>query len=83
MGALNKTFGQLARGVFSLMWLSIGACATQPEPVESPITYPDYDLSQSCNIEGCCAGHGDHGVLQPDRIIMCADGTPSLICDCH
>jgi len=36
-----------------------------------------------CQLQGCCAGHGEVAYLQPDKIIMCTDGRPSEICDCH
>jgi hypothetical protein len=37
----------------------------------------------TCNFNGCCQGHGDVAFVQPDKAIMCTDGTPSEICDCH
>lgn len=36
-----------------------------------------------CKIDGCCEGHGTVGYVQPDKFIMCTDGSPSQICDCH
>ena len=37
----------------------------------------------SCKVEGCCAGHGEVARVQPDKLIICTDGEPSQICDCH
>jgi len=58
------------------------ACAHKPAPL-TPV--PDYGaiMLQSCNVQGCCVGHGGVAALQPDRLLMCRDGQVSQICDCH
>jgi hypothetical protein len=62
------------------------AAALRPPPpprVMDPPRGPKNAAVPSCNFNGCCQGHGDVAFVQPDKAIMCTDGTPSEICDCH
>jgi hypothetical protein len=49
-------------------------------PALSILKHP---LAPQCKIEGCCEGHGEVAYVQPDYLIICTDGQPSEICDCH
>ena len=39
--------------------------------------------SPACRLENCCAGRGDVAYMQADWFVICADGLPSDVCDCH
>jgi hypothetical protein len=61
----------------------IAACAPNP-PIASPQAVPvRRTVAPVCKLQGCCVGHGDVAYLQSDLIVMCTDGEPSRICDCH
>jgi len=72
-------------GVAILLSAWLAACAARPVPVRaaSPPLPVKTIPSPACNLEGCCAGHGEVAYLQPDRFVMCTDGEASRICDCH
>jgi len=65
-----------------LTGLAMAACASKPPPL-LPTQPASKTIYPACNLEGCCAGHGEVAYLQPDRFVMCTDGEPSRICDCH
>jgi len=67
----------------ALTCLTIAACTSKPPPARSVPARTDPMIAPTCRIEGCCQGHGDVAYMQPDKIIMCTDGEPSAICDCH
>jgi hypothetical protein len=63
----------------------MSACAAKsssPAPPPAPL-FERPNPAPYCKIEGCCQNHGGGGYLQPDKLIICADGQPSEICDCH
>jgi hypothetical protein len=72
-----------ARLCAMLACLAMGACASTPVPVAVPADQSKNIVSPACKLEGCCEGHGQVALLQPDRFVMCTDGEPSRICDCH
>jgi hypothetical protein len=66
------------------------ACATKPglrvpppAPWAAPTLIPGQQFVPACKLEGCCEGHGAVAYVQPDKFVMCTDGSPSQICDCH
>lgn len=59
------------------------AAPEKASPVSASITWSKNAFAPSCKLDGCCEGHGDVAYVQPDRFIMCTDGEPSQICDCH
>jgi hypothetical protein len=65
--------------------LALVACATQPPSVApQPSLLPaGSQFAPACKLDGCCEGHGQVAYLQPDKFVMCTDGEPSRICDCH
>jgi hypothetical protein len=67
----------------ALVCLAVGGCASKAQPPLVPLKPSHIINSSTCNLEGCCAGHGKVAYLQPDRFVMCTDGAPSTICDCH
>jgi hypothetical protein len=75
--------GTVARISIALACLVISACIAK-RVVTTPLPAPTQPLiAPACKMEGCCEGHGEVAYLQPDRFIMCTDGEPSQICDCH
>jgi len=48
-----------------------------------PLITPGQQFVPACKIEGCCEGHGTVAYVQPDKFVMCTDGSPSQLCDCH
>ena len=79
-------------GLLLAACLGASACSTETPkgvdtakaaPVSAAATLERPDLAPQCITQGCCAGHGEVAYIQPDRFIMCTDGEPSRICDCH
>jgi hypothetical protein len=81
----------------ALAFLALTACAGEPDrsgtaspssavgsaAARSALAIPGANFVPLCKLEGCCAGHGAIAYVQPDKFIMCTDGEPSQICDCH
>lgn len=85
-------------GLLLAACLAVGACSTggtlsdtssvpvktsAAEAMSRSAALAQPDAAPQCITEGCCTGHGDVAYIQPDRFIMCTDGEPSRICDCH
>lgn len=62
--------------------LALSACSPAP-PLANVAERISEIEGPTCNLEGCCEGHGDVAYLAPDKFIMCTDGEASQICDCH
>ncbi len=70
---------------------ALEACASEPLIIPAPSEaelLPAMDVqppppSDTCRLEGCCAGRGEKAYLQSDWYVMCPDGLPSDVCDCH
>ena len=72
------------RALLVLSGLTLAACASRlPPRLPPPLAPVPANANSTCNLAGCCAGHGEVAYLQPDRFVMCTDGEPSMICDCH
>jgi hypothetical protein len=56
--------------------IAIAAYVFGPAAVSSP-------PAPICRVEGCCPGRGEIAYVQPDLLVICGDGLPSEICDCH
>jgi hypothetical protein len=63
--------------------LALAACGSKPPKTASHVEDARVMPEFICKIDGCCAGHGEVARVQPDKLIICTDGTPSEICDCH
>ena len=70
-------------GTMLICGLAFGACTPKAAPPAPMPQLSDKSPVPMCRIEGCCQGHGNVAYMQPDKIIMCTDGQPSEICDCH
>lgn len=66
----------------ALPLFALAGCAAKPSPQPAALGWGGR-LAPECKLEGCCEGHGKVAYVQPDRNIMCTDGTSSQICDCH
>lgn len=64
--------------------LCLAACAThEPAAARTPAHPIENFFAPLCDVKGCCQGHGQVAYVQPDKAIMCTDGSTSDICDCH
>jgi hypothetical protein len=62
---------------------ALPAPAPAPQSTAPTLLILKHPMAPQCKIEGCCEGHGDVAYVQPDYLIICTDGQPSEICDCH
>lgn len=64
-----------------------GCAAKPPSPTQQAVVIPGKQshpvTAPICRVEGCCPGRGEKAYLQSDWFVICADGLPSDICDCH